>query len=212
MSRPARPSSSATNSSTAWPIRQFVRDGNDWRERQVGLDALRRARHSASARPPTSRQRHPGRRPGRIRAGAGNARRNHRPPLPRSDPAAPCSSTTARTIVRPAIRCAPSGPASRSIRWRDPGHATSPPMSTSLASSALPKAQGLAVHGPIQQSYFLTRLGARERARVAGERQSAAAPTRSPRRCRSWSRRREMGRGSRRSALRRTASETPPGF
>ena len=73
------------------------------------------------------------------------------------------------------------------------------------------ESEGLSVHGPVSQSYFLTRLGARERAQYLS-RPTAIALKKSAKPCRNWSRPTEMGERFKAIALTPHGVAAPPGF
>ncbi len=126
----------------------------------------------------------------------------------RRDPGRALLSITDRMTARPAIRCAPIARAN-SIRSPIRAAAISRRMSISAAWRALSR-EGLAVHGPIQQGYFLTRLGAWERSRTL----AAANPGRADEIAASVSKlmaREEMGARFKAIASPRRPP-TPPGF
>jgi SAM-dependent MidA family methyltransferase len=148
-------------------IRQFVRAGNDWRERQVGLAAR-----------------------DTLTFGIGAQVELPRNVLPVGEfvEVAPALETLVETVAG-RFRNDPGralfidyGPSDRSPgdtlrayrlgRQIDP--VTDPGLSDLTADvdflrlKSIAEREGLAVHGPIQQGYFLTRLGALERARSLG--------------------------------------------
>jgi SAM-dependent MidA family methyltransferase len=146
-------------------IRQFVRDGHDWRERQIG--APKTGQLAFGLGPPVEL-------PGNL--------------IPAGDSAelAPALETLVEALAQ-RFRIAPGralfidyGPDDHSpgdtLRAFWQGKQVNPledPGSADLTADVdfprlrrLAEAQGLAVHGPIQQGYFLTRLGALERSRA----------------------------------------------
>jgi SAM-dependent MidA family methyltransferase len=146
-------------------IRQFVRDDNDWRERQIGAP-----------------------RSGKIAFGLGPPVELPDNIIPAGDSAevAPALETLVETIAQ-RFRTAPGralfidygpdihspGDTLRAFRLgkqvdplEDPGTADLTADVDFPRLKRLAEVQGLAVHGPIQQGYFLTRLGALERSRA----------------------------------------------
>lgn len=156
-------------------VRQFVRDGNGWRERQVGLDA-----DGAS-----------------LRIGIGPPADLPRDVVPVGDHVefAPALDTLISAIARRFRKAAGRalfvdyGPADRSpgdtLRAYRAGQQVDPlaePGASDLTADVdfprvrrIAESEGLAVHGPISQNYFLTRLGARERAQYLSKANSARA-------------------------------------
>jgi NADH dehydrogenase [ubiquinone] 1 alpha subcomplex assembly factor 7 len=143
-------------------IRQFVRDGNGWRERQVGLDSA-----------------------GNLAFGAGPPTDRPEDVLPVGDhvEVAPALETLVISLAH-RFRQHPgralfidNGPEDRSpdetLRAYKAGKQVDPlahPGASDLTADVdfprlrrICESQGLAVHGPVQQRYFLTRLGVRER-------------------------------------------------
>ncbi|MBK8841098.1 MAG: SAM-dependent methyltransferase [Hyphomonadaceae bacterium] len=144
-------------------IRQFVREGNGWRERQVGLD-----------------------RDGHLVFGAGPPADLPADVIPVGDhvEVAPALETLIGSLAA-RFRQHPGhallidyGPDDRSpddtLRAYSAGtqiHPLAQPGLSDLTADVdfprlrkISESEGLAVHGPIQQRYFLTRLGAKERA------------------------------------------------
>ena len=143
-------------------IRQFVRDGNGWRERQVGLD-----------------------RDGKLAIGIGPPADLPDDVIPVGDhvEVAPALETLVTSLAH-RFRQHPGralfidyGPDDRSpdetLRAYKAGQQVDPlafPGESDLTADVdfprlrrICESEGLAVHGPIQQRYFLTRLGAKER-------------------------------------------------
>jgi NADH dehydrogenase [ubiquinone] 1 alpha subcomplex assembly factor 7 len=144
-------------------VRQFVRDGNNWRERQVGLIG-----------------------PEHLAFGIGPHAELPANVIPVGDQVevAPALETLAESIAR-RFRQHPGralfidyGPEDRSpgdtLRAYRAGRQINPLEDPGLCDltadvdfprlTRISESEGLKVHGPIRQSYFLTRLGARERA------------------------------------------------
>lgn len=144
-------------------IRQFMRDGNGWRERQVGFD-----------------------RDGNLAFGAGPPADLPDDVIPVGDhvEVAPALETLITSLAR-RFRQNPGralfldyGPDDhspdetlRAYKAGEQVHPLADPGASDLTADVdfprlrrICESEGLAVHGPIQQRYFLTRLGARERA------------------------------------------------
>jgi SAM-dependent MidA family methyltransferase len=191
-------------------IRQFVRDENDWRERQVG--APRSSQIAFGLSPPVEL-------PDNVI------------PVGDSIEFAPALETLVETIAH-RFRAAPGralfidyGPDTHSpgdtLRAFSKGRQVDPladPGAADLTADVdfprlkrLAEVQGLAVHGPIQQGYFLTRLGALERSRAlasanpgrADEISAAVKKLVSPG---------EMGSRFKAICLSPQGAQTPPGF
>jgi NADH dehydrogenase [ubiquinone] 1 alpha subcomplex assembly factor 7 len=181
-------------------IRQYVRDGNGWRERQVGLDNA-----------------------GNLAIGIG-------PPAELPEDVIPVGD---HVEVAPALETVISGralfidygPDDRSpdetLRAYKAGEQvdplSAPGVSDLTADVDFPRmrriceSEGVAVHGPIQQRYFLTRLGAKERA----EQLIAANPRRAEEIARAVDKLvspDQMGSRFKAIALTPFGAETPPGF
>jgi NADH dehydrogenase [ubiquinone] 1 alpha subcomplex assembly factor 7 len=155
-------------------IRQFIRNHGEWRERQIGLVA-----------------------PDKLTFGVGPAAEMPKDLVPVGDQVevAPAMESLVETIAR-RFRQNPGralfidygsterspGDSLRAFRQGiqvDP--LADPGMCDLTADVDFPRmkkigeSEGLAVHGPIQQGYFLTRLGARERAQSLGRANPARA-------------------------------------
>ena len=147
------------------PIRQFVREGNGWLERQVGLNVF-----------------------GDLFFGRGPPADLPDNVIPVGDSIefAPALETLADAIAR-RFRAAPGralfidygadtqspGDTLRAFQKNAQVDPLADPGASDLTADVdfprlkrLAEAQGLAVHGPIQQGYFLDRLGAHERSRA----------------------------------------------
>jgi NADH dehydrogenase [ubiquinone] 1 alpha subcomplex assembly factor 7 len=156
-------------------VRQFVRDGNGWRERQVGLDA-----DGAT-----------------LRFGIGPPEDLPADVIPVGDHVefAPALNTLVSSIARRFRQAAGRahfidyGPADRSpgdtLRAYRAGQQVDPladPGASDLTADVdfprlrrICESEGVATHGPISQNYFLTRLGARERAQYLSKANTARA-------------------------------------
>jgi NADH dehydrogenase [ubiquinone] 1 alpha subcomplex assembly factor 7 len=191
-------------------IRQFVREGDGWRERQVGLDTAGNLAFGIG--PPADL-------PGHV--------------IPAADEAevAPALDGFADAVARRLLAhpgralLLDYGPADHTpgdtLRAYKAGKQISPladPGASDLTADvdfarlrALCEAHGLAVHGPISQQYFLARLGARHRAESlsranparAEEIRAAVTKLLDPD---------EMGARFRAIALSPPGAEPPPGF
>jgi len=191
-------------------VRQLVRDGNGWRERQIGLLG-----------------------PDQLTFGIGPAADLPANVIPAGDQVevAPALDTLAETIAR-RFRQHPGralfidyGPddhspgdtlrAFRAGKQIDPLDAPGQSDLTADVDFArltrICESEGLMVHGPIRQGYFLTRLGARERAQSlananpgrAGEIKAAVQKLVAPE---------DMGARFKAICLAPYGTETPPGF
>jgi NADH dehydrogenase [ubiquinone] 1 alpha subcomplex assembly factor 7 len=191
-------------------IRQFVRDGNDWRERQIGLIG-----------------------PNQLAFGIGPVAELPANVIPVGDQieVAPALETLAEGVAR-RFRQHPGralfidyGPDDRSpgdtLRAFRAGRQVDPlfdPGFCDLTADVdfprlkrICESEGLMVHGPISQGHFLTRLGARERAQSlakanpgrATEIKAAAQKLLTPE---------EMGARFKVICLTPYGAETPPGF
>jgi NADH dehydrogenase [ubiquinone] 1 alpha subcomplex assembly factor 7 len=192
------------------PVRQFVRDGNGWRERQVGFDVFKELDFGIG--PPADLPPHV---------------------IPASDEVE--FAVALETVVDVVARRFAShsgralfidyGPDDHSpgdtLRAYKAGKQVSPmaaPGTSDLTADVdfprlahLAEAHQLAVHGPIRQGYFLRRLGARERAmQLAG-----ANPARSDEisaALRKLTALDEMGSRFKAICLSPKGAEAPPGF
>jgi len=191
-------------------IRQYARDGNAWRERQIGL--VGSEDFTFGLGPPADL-------PKNVAPAGDHVE------------VAPGLDTLAETIAR-RFRQAPGralfidyGPDDRSpgdtLRAFRSGKQISPlddPGFSDLTADVdfprltrICESEGLMVHGPIRQSYFLTRLGARERAQSlanansgrASEIKAAVQKLVAPE---------DMGARFKAICLAPYGSETPPGF
>ncbi|RYY98778.1 MAG: SAM-dependent methyltransferase [Alphaproteobacteria bacterium] len=191
-------------------VRQYARDGNGWRERQVGLD-----------------------KDGNLAIGIGPPADLPEDVIPVGDhvEVAPALGTMISSVAT-RFRQHPGralfldyGPDDRSpdetLRAYKAGEQINPlaePGASDLTADVdfprmrrISESEGLAVHGPIQQRYFLTRLGAKERA----EQLIAANPRRAEEIARAVDKLvspEQMGARFKAIALTPYGADTPPGF